>query len=213
MKVLMVNGGTRQDGCTFTALKAIGETLVKEGIDYEIFHIGSEPIRDCIGCRACAQEKKCVFTENNDAVNVFIEKAKEADGFVFGSPVYFSHPSGRVLSFLDRVFYSNYGGSSDALAFKPGASVVSARRGGTTASFDVLNKYFTIKQMPIVSSTYWNMVHGNTPEEVLRDAEGIQTMRNIGHNMAWLLRCIEAGKKAGLPMPATQKGAVTNFIR
>ena len=213
MKVLMLNGGVREDGCTYTALAEIGKTLEKEGIDYEIFFIGNEPIRDCTGCRACGKEKKCVYTENGDIVNAFMEKAKEADGFVFGSPVYFAHPTGRILSFLDRAFYSNYGGTDDALAFKPGASIVSARRGGTTASFDVLNKYFTIKQMPIVSSTYWNMVHGNTPEEVLRDTEGIQTMRNIAHNMAWLLKSIEAGKKAGVPMPETQKGARTNFIK
>lgn len=141
-------------------------------------------------------------------VNEIITKAEQADAFIFGSPVYYAHPSGRILSALDRVFYAG----SKAFAFKPAASIVSARRGGTTASVDVLNKYFTINQMPVVASTYWNMVHGNKPEEVKQDLEGLQTMRNIASNMAWLLRCIEAGREKGITTPENQK-VQTSFIR
>ena len=142
-------------------------------------------------------------------MNLFVKKAREADGFVFGTPVYYAHPSGRLLSFLDRAFYS--GGS--AFAFKPGAAVASARRAGTTASVDVLNKYFTIARMPVVSSNYWNMVHGNTPEEVRQGLEGMQIMRGIGQNMAWMVKCIEAGKTAGVGYPVTEEKVRTNFIR
>lgn len=188
MKVLMLNGSCDKNGTTFTALKEIGETLKTLGVDYEIFNIGGGAVRDCIGCGQCS-EKGCKFED--DGVNEFIAKAKEADGFVFGTPVYYAHPSGRVLSFLDRVFYS----SGKSFAFKPGASVAVARRGGTVASFDVLNKYFGISQMPVVSSTYWNNVHGNNGDEAKLDEEGMQIMRNIARNMAWLLNCIEAGKK------------------
>lgn len=213
MKVLMLNGSSREKGCTYTALEEIGKTLEKEGIEYEIVFIGNEPIRDCVACGVCARTGKCAFTENGDAVNAFTEKALEADGFIFGSPVYYAHPSGRILSFLDRAFYSSSAKPVHPFAHKPAAAVVSARRGGTTASFDVLNKYMGITQMPTVGSTYWNMVHGNKPEEVLQDAEGLQTMRNIAHNMAWLLKSIEAGKKAGISAPAAERGAYTNFIR
>ena len=158
MKVLMVNGSAHQKGNTFLSLEEVGKALKEEGIDYEIFQLGGGPIRDCIGCGQCS-EKGCVFAD--DKVNEFVAKAKEADGFVFGTPVYYAHPSGRVLSFLDRVFYS----SGRSMAFKPGASVAVARRGGTTASFDVMNKYFGISQMPVAGSTYWNLVHGCTPGE------------------------------------------------
>ena len=167
---------------------------------------GPAPIRDCIGCGQCT-EHGCIFTD--DAVNAFIEKARHADGFVFGTPVYYAHPSGRVLSFLDRVFYS----AGHVFAYKPGAAVASARRAGTTASLDALQKYFGISQMPTIGSTYWNMVHGNRPEEVALDAEGLQTMRNIGHNLAWMLKCLQAGKEAGLSLPKTERGSRTNFIR
>ncbi len=168
------------------------------GIDYEIFQMGAQPVRDCIGCRQCT-EQGCIFMD--DLVNAFVRKARSADGFVFGTPVYYAHASGRILSFLDRAFYS----SKDAFAYKPAAA-------GTTASLDDLNKYFGISHMPAVGSSYWNMVHGNRPEEVLRDAEGLQTMRNIAHNMAWLLKCIEAGRKQGI-VPEAESGNWTNFIR
>ncbi len=206
MKVLMVNGSSHPNGTTCTALLEIGKTLAQEGIEYEIFQLGAAPIRDCIGCGRC-NEQGCIFAD--DCVNSFLSLAKEADGFVFGTPVYYAHPSGRILSFLDRVFYSG----DKIFAHKPGAAVAVARRGGTTASFDVLNKYFGISQMPIVSSTYWNMVHGNNGEEAKLDAEGLQTMRNIGHNMAWMLKCFAAGQEKGIPMPATEQGQRTNFIR
>lgn len=207
MKVLLINGSPNEAGCTFTALKEIADTLAELQIDSEILQLGKQPIRDCIGCGACGSRKgTCVFED--DLVNELIGKAAEADGFVFGSPVYYAHASGRILSALDRAFYA--GGS--AFAYKPGAAVVSARRAGTTSALDDLNKYFMINQMPVVSSTYWNMVHGNQPEEVAQDFEGLQTMRNIASNMAWLLKCIEAGKEKGITAPANPKIA-TNFIR
>ena len=206
MKVLMLNGSARPSGNTFIALKEIGEQLKKEGIDCEIVNVGNKPLRDCIGCNRCT-ETGCVFAD--DGVNDFVAKARAADGFVFGTPVYYAHPSGRILSFLDRAFYS----SSDAFAFKPGAAVAVARRGGTSASFDVLNKYFGISRMPVVGATYWNLVHGTAPGEAAEDAEGLQTMRNLARNMAYLLKCQEAGRQAGVPLPETERGNRTNFIR
>ncbi len=206
MKVLMLNSSPKPHGNTAQALEEVGKQLAAEGIDYEIFQIGAGPVRDCIGCGQCS-EKGCVFTD--DTVNEFIAKAKEADGFVFGTPVYYAHPTGRILSFLDRAFYA--GGA--AFAHKPGASVTVARRGGLTASYDVLNKYMGITGMPIITSTYWNQVHGRTPGEVQEDAEGMQTMRNLGRNMAWMLKCIEAGKNAGVPGPETERGNFTSFVR
>lgn len=206
-KILLVNGSSNPEGCTYTALREVASALEKEGLQTEIFQLGKDPVRDCIGCGGCRKLGKCVFDENR--VNEFVDLARQADGFVFGTPVYYAHPSGRIQSFLDRVFYS--GGS--AFAFKPGAAVASARRAGTTASLDVLNKYFTINQMPVVSSNYWNMVHGNTPEEVKQDLEGLQIMRVIGQNMAWMVKCIEAGKAAGIGYPQTEAKVKTNFIR
>lgn len=206
MKVLLVNGSPRAAGCTFTALSEVAETLQEEGIETEIFQLGTKPVQDCIACMKCRELQKCVF---DDVANELIEKAKGADGFVFGTPVYYAHPSGRVQSVLDRAFYA--GGY--AFACKPGAAVVSARRGGTAASFDVLNKYFGIASMPVVSSTYWNMVYGKTPDEVRQDAEGMQTMRNLGRNMAYLLKCMEAGRAAGIAFPAQENSVRTNFIR
>lgn len=206
MKVLMLNGSSKKDGNTNRALLEIGMQLECEGIEYEIFQIGGAPIRDCIGCGQC-NEQGCVF--GDDSVNEFIAKAKEADGFVFGTPVYYAHPSGRVLSFLDRVFYS----SSASFAFKPGASVAVARRGGTSASFDVMNKYFGICQMPVAGSTYWNLVHGRVPGEAEADAEGLQTMRNLARNLAWMMRCFKVGAENGVPLPETEREHVTNFIR
>lgn len=207
MKVLLVNGSPREKGCTYTALCEIAKTLQAEGVETEIFQIGASPVRDCVACLKCRELKRCVF--DGDVVNALIEKAKTADGFVFGSPVYFAHPTGQLLSVLDRAFYAG----KASFAYKPAACVVSARRGGTAASFDILNKYFGISQMPVVSSTYWNMVYGSTPQDVLQDAEGMQTMRNIGRNMAYLLQCIEAGEKAGVRRPAAETSARTNFIR
>ena len=206
MKVLMLNGSARPSGNTFIALKEIGEQLKKEGIDYEIVNVGNKPLRDCIGCNRCT-EAGCVFAD--DGVNDFVAKARAADGFVFGTPVYYAHPSGRILSFLDRAFYS----SSNAFAFKPGAAVAVARRGGPSASFDVLNKYFGISRMPVVGATYWNLMHGAKAGEAAEDAEGLQTMRNLARNMAYLLKCQEAGRLAGVPLPETERGNRTNFIR
>ncbi len=209
MKVLMLNGSPHEHGCTDTALREVASALTQEGVESEIVWIGKGPIRDCTACGACRKlDGRCVF--GDDLVNEVREKARAADGFVFGSPVYYAHPSGAVLSFLDRLFYA---AEPDVFSFKPGAAVVSARRGGTTASFDVLNKYFTISRMPIVSSQYWNMVHGNSPDEVRQDLEGLQTMRTLGRNIAWLLKCIEAGKAAGIPMPEREPFQRTNFIR
>ncbi len=206
MKVLMLNGSPKENGNTYNALLEIGKQLEKEGIDYEIFQIGGKPVRDCIGCGQCS-EQGCVFTD--DDVNEFVCKAKEADGFVFGTPVYYAHPSGRILSFLDRAFYSG----SRYFAHKPGASVAVARRGGTSASFDVLNKYFGISQMPVAGSTYWNIAHGRVPGEVTQDEEGMQTMRNLARNMAWMIKCFDAGKKAGVDAPEAERDFRTNFIR
>ena len=207
MKVLLINGSTRKE-CTYTALSKVAESLNEEGIETEIINIEGTPIRDCIGCGMCSKNgnSRCIF--NDDIVNEIIEKAEESDGFIFGSPVYYAHPTGRILSVLDRVFYAG----KKAFEFKPGASIISARRGGTVASFDVLNKYFSINQMPIVSSTYWNNVHGNNKEEVVKDLEGMQTMYNLGKNMAWLLKCIEAGKNNNVKKPEN-KAVKTNFIR
>lgn len=208
MKVLLVNGSAKQNGCTYTALAEIGKVLNQEGIETEIVCLGAGAIRDCIGCGQCnTKHPRCIFED--DMVNEIVEKARKSDGFVFGTPVYYAHPSGRILSALDRMFYSG----KNAFAHKPGAAVASARRAGTTASVDVLNKYFTIAEMPVVSSSYWNMVHGNKPEDVLQDKEGLQIMRNLGRNMAWLLKCIEAGKQQGIQIPENEYSNKTSFIR
>lgn len=208
MKVLLINGSCHKNGCTFTALTEIETTLKTYDIETEIIQTGSEAIRDCIACGKCRElDNECTF--DDDIVNEVIAKAKEADGFVFGTPVYYAHPSGRILSLLDRLFYA--GGKS--FAYKPGAAVASARRAGTTASIDVLNKYFTICNMPVVSSQYWNMVHGNRAEEAKQDEEGMQTMRALGANMAWLLKCIEAGKAKGIVPSHREQRIMTNFIR
>ena len=172
--------------------------------------LGKQPIRDCINCNRCHGEG-CIF--DDDMVNEFIQKAKNADGFVFGTPVYYAHPSGRLLSFLDRAFYSSASSRIyKPFQFKPAAAIASARRAGTTASIDVINKYFSIAMMPIVSSTYWNMVHGLTPEDVMQDKEGLQTMRNIGKNMAWMLQCIACAKQHHIPQPQSDVAYSTNFI-
>ena len=207
MKVLLLNGSTRKDGCTCLALSEAAKTLNAEGVETEIIQMGGGPVRDCIGCNGCTGKGQCVF--GGDMVNEVIAKAKEADGFVFGSPVYYAHPSGQILSLLDRVFYAG----AEAFLHKPAAVVVTARRAGTTASLDVLNKYLLNAEMPIVSSTYWNMVFGPAPELVEQDKEGLQTMRNLGRNMAWLLGCIEAGRRQGRTPPRAEREQWTNFNR
>lgn len=207
MKVLLINGSPKAKGCTYTALTEIAKELEKENIEAEIFHVGNKPIRGCMACNGCSKtDGKCVF--NDDPVNLALEKAKEADGFIFGSPVHYAGASGAITSFLDRFFYAG-----NCFQYKPGAAIISCRRGGATAAFEQLNKYFTISNMPIVSSQYWNMVHGNTPEEVKQDLEGMQTMRTLGKNMAWLLKSIQAGKETGIQLPEKEPKAVTNFIR
>ena len=205
MKVLMLNGSVRKNSNTEAALSEIAKVLETYGIESEIVTV-KEPVRDCIGCGGCTEEG-CRF--GDDGVNEFIKKAKEADGFIFGTPVYYAHPSGRIMSFLDRVFYSG----SQAFKFKPAAAVACARRAGTTASFDVLNKYFGITGMLTIGSSYWNVIHGRTPGEAVSDDEGVQTMHNVAHNMAWVLRCIEAGKEKNIKAPDFEKGARTSFIR
>ncbi len=208
MKVLMVNGSSNLKGCTYTALCEIASVLEKENIETEIIQLGAAPVRDCIGCMACRQnEGYCAFDANE--INTFIEKAKTADGFIFGSPVYYAHPSGRLLSFMDRAFFAG----KKNFEYKPAAAVVSARRAGTTASIDSIMKHFTISNMPVVSSNYWNMVHGSKPDDVKQDHEGLQIMRNLASNMAWMLKCIEAGKNAGINHPEPEEKIWTNFIR
>lgn len=206
MKVILVNGSPKANGCTYTALCEVENALQKNGIETEIFQVGSRPVAGCIGCGACLSNGRCFV---DDTVNEFVEKAKGADGFVFGTPVHYASASGAVTSFLDRAFY----GKSSVYMGKPGAAVVSCRRGGASAAFDQMNKYFTISHMPVVSSQYWNQVHGNTPDEVRKDAEGMQTMRTLGNNMAWLLKCIEAGKNQGIVFPERESAVKTNFIR
>lgn len=206
MKVLLVNGSPHAKGCTYTALAEVAGALENQGIETEIFQLGVKPISGCIACGSCRKTGKCFL---DDPVNEFVEKAAQADGFIFGSPVHYAAASGMLTSFMDRVFYS--GGVN--MQNKPAAAVISARRAGTTATFDQINKYFTISNMPIVSSQYWNMVHGSTPEDVKQDLEGMQTMRALGNNMAWLLKCIEAGKAAGINLPEKEDRVWTNFIR
>lgn len=211
MKVLLVNGSPHEKGCTYTALTEVCKTLNEEGIDTEIFWIGVKPISGCIACKKCAELGKCVF---NDTVNEFVEKAKEADGFIFGTPVHYAAASGAITSFMDRAFYSaGCSKQSSIFRYKPASAVVSARRAGTTATYDQINKYFGITEMPIISSRYWNMVHGAKPEDVLKDEEGMQAMRILGRNMAYYLKCIEAGKKAGVELPKREKTILTNFIQ
>lgn len=209
MKVLLVNGSPHREGCTYTALTEVAATLEKEGITTEIFWIGNQPIGGCIGCRACKKSGsgRCAF-DPDGPVDQFLAKAGDFDGFIFGTPVHYAAAAGSMTSFMDRVFYA--GGSRFYL--KPAGLVISARRAGTTATWDQMNKYFGILQMPIISSRYWNMVHGNTPEEVRQDLEGMQVMRILGRNMAWFLKCKAAGEAAGVPLPEQEETVFTNFI-
>ena len=211
MKVLLFNGSPHKNGCTYTALEEIAKTLKEEGIESEIYQIGIKPIGCCRACYACGKLGKCVI---DDAVNPFLDYAKEFDGFIFGSPVHYASACGGITAFLDRAFFTAFAsGRGDIFMHKPGAAIVSARRAGTTATLDQLNKYFTITQMPIISGRYWNMVHGATADEVKQDLEGMQNMRILAGNMAWHLKCQEAGKKAGVSMPKTEETVFTNFIR
>ncbi len=205
MKVLLLNGSPHKNGCTNRALCEVAEELKRNGVEAEIFWIGNDAVHGCIACGGCGATKKCVF---DDCVNIISDKMGECDGIVIGSPVYYASPNGALLAVLDRLF-----GVCPHLTHKPAAAIASARRAGTTATLDALNKYFTIRQMPVVASTYWNMVHGSKPEDVNNDLEGLQTMRNIGKNMAWLIKCINAGKEAGIEIPMADSGARTSFIR
>ena len=207
MKVLLINGSPHVRGCTYTALSEVASELINQGISTQIFHIGTDPIAGCIACGACRKNGGRCF--RNDVVNEVISLAAQSDGIVLGSPVYYASISGQLSSFLDRLFFAG----SALMANKPGAAVVSCRRGGASAAFDALNKYFTISNMPVVSSNYWNQVHGSNPAEVKQDEEGMQTMRQLGRNMAWLLKCMEAGKAAGVALPETEERIWTNFIR
>ena len=211
MKVLLFNGSPHKNGCTYTALEEIAKTLKEEGVDSEIYQIGTQPIGACRACYACKKLGKCVI---DDEVNVFIEKAKEFDGFIFGSPVHYASASGGAAAFLDRAFFAaSASGRSHYFMHKPGAAIASARRAGTTATLDQLNKYFTISQMPVISGRYWNMVHGANSEEVKQDLEGMQNMRILARNMAWHLKCREAAEKAGVSLPKAETTIYTNFIR
>ena len=205
MKALLINGSPHANGCTFTALNIVAEELQKNGIETEIVHIGNKDIRGCVACGKCYELGRCVF---NDMVNEVAPKLEQADGLVVGSPVYYAGPNGTLTNLLDRLFFS----TPFDKRMKVGAAVVSARRGGTTAAFDRLNKYFTISEMPVVSSRYWNMVHGHTPEDVMKDEEGVQIMRILGRNMAFLMRAIATERERN-GLPEKIKASYTNFIR
>ena len=205
MKVLLVNGSPHEHGCTNRALQEIKQQLSKDGVEAEIFWIGTK-VQGCIACYACKKTGKCIF---NDQLNDFIEKAQQADGFIFGSPVYYSSASGSITSFMDRLFFS----AGRYLEYKPAATIVSCRRGGATETFAQLNMYYTINNMPVVSSQYWNQVHGLTPADVEQDLEGLQTMRTLASNMAWLLKCIDSGKQNNINRPIKEEAIATNFIR
>lgn len=208
MKALLVNGSPRPKGCTFTALSELAKTLEENGIETEIIQIGNKDIRGCIACRKCHStgSGKCIF---DDIVNKVAPKFAEADAFVIGSPVYFASPAGGAVAFLDRLFFSTLNVDK---TMKVGAAVVSCRRGGNTATFDMLNKYFTMTGMPVVSSQYWNMVYGGSPKEVLQDEEGLQTMRTLGRNMAFLMKSIQLGKQQ-MGLPEKEQQVFTNFHR
>lgn len=206
MKVLLINGSPNEKGCTYTALSEVAMTLNQNGIETEILYLGKKPMAGCIACGKCFETGTCVF---DDAINKVSARLDEFDGIVVGSPVYYAGPSGQLTAFLDRLFYSNGG----RMAGKLGAAVVSCRRGGASAAFDRLNKYFLISNMHVVGSQYWNQVHGFTPDDVRKDKEGLQTMRTLGQNMAWLLQCIEAGKKAGVEFPKYEPRICTHFIK
>lgn len=210
MKVLLVNGSPHKSGCTYTALTEVANTLKEENIEAELFWVGAKPLSGCIACKSCAKTGQCVF---HDTVNDFLAMTEGADGFIFGTPVHYAAASGAMTSFMDRLFYADLQAGKKSFYLKPAAAVVSARRAGTTATFDQINKYFTLQEMPVISSQYWNMVHGATPEQVAEDLEGLQTMRTLARNMAFFLKCKEAGIKAGIPLPKQEARVFTNFVR
>ena len=207
MKVLLINGSPRAKGCTYTALSEVARELAAAQIETEILHLGSQPIVSCTACGTCSKngQGRCVF---DDIVNATLDKAESCDAFVFGSPVHYAAVSGQMTSFLHRFFYAGKG-----FNHKPGAALVSCRRAGSTAALDQLHKFFFLADMPIVTSQYWNMVHGNTPEEVRQDLEGLQNLRGLGRNLAWQLQCIAAGRAAGITPPTKEARERTNFIR
>ena len=204
-KILLTNGSPNEKGCTYTALCEIADTLAKNDVESEILYLGTKPVAGCVACGKCFQTGRCVF---DDKVNEVLEKLDEYDGMVVGSPVYYAGPTGQLCAFLDRLFFC----SERRMAGKLGAAVVSCRRGGASAAFDRLNKYFTICNMTVVGSQYWNQVHGFTPEDVRKDEEGLQTMRTLAQNMAWLLKNKNAGKEQGIPVPVYEARISTNFI-
>ena len=206
MKVLLINGSPNERGCTYTALAEAQKVFEKNGIETEIVYLGKKPIAGCVACGICRKAGYCVY---NDTVNEVIDQLDDIDGLIIGSPVYYAGVSGQITSFLDRLFFA----ASSKMAGKPAASIVSCRRGGASAAFEIINKYFMMTNMPVVTSQYWNQVHGNTPEEVLQDEEGLQTVRVLVQNMIWLMRSIEAGKAAGVEYPEYEPKIRTNFIR
>ncbi len=211
MKVLLVNGSPNENGCTYTALREVANALAAENIGSEIFWIGRKPIAGCTACHMCEKLGTCVIKDN---VQIFQNLAREADGFIFGSPVHYAGASGPLISFMNRAFISELVGNGNrAFYLKPAAAVVSARRAGTTAAFSQLNKFFELHEMFVVSSSYWNMVHGDCPDEVKKDLEGMLNMRILGRNMAYLLRCLQAGKASGVQLPLREEPVFTNFIR
>lgn len=207
MKVLLINGSPNAHGCTYTGLSEIAQTLQEEGVQAEIIQLGKKPISGCIACFKCRETQRCAI---KDKVNDFLDMAREADGFVFGSPVHYAAASGALTSFMDRAFFA---AAKEVFHLKPGTAIVSARRGGCASAFDQINKYFTISQMPVISGSYWNMIHGWTPDDVRKDEEGLLNMRVLARNMAWFLRCKEAGAKAGIALPVQEERVMTNFIQ
>ncbi len=209
MKVLLINGSPNKEGSTYVALNEISKTLIEEGIETQIYFIGTEPIAPCRACRACGKIGRCVI---NDKVNELLDIACDYDGFVIGSPVHYASSSGVIVPFLDRLFFADFMSGRKSFRLKPGTAIVTARRAGTTATIDQLNKYFQINEMPVISGRYWNMVHGAIPQEVTKDEEGMQNMRILAKNMAWILKCIECGKKALINPPQIEEPIYTNFI-
>ena len=210
MKVLLVNGSPHKNGCTNRALEEVTKVLSDEGLETEIYWIGAKPVGGCMGCFQCEKLKKCVI---EDDVNEFRQKAYEADGFIFGSPVHYAGASGNLVGFMDRLFFSEFiGNGNKAFYLKPAAAVVSARRAGATTVFSQLMKYFTVQEMPVISTRYWNMVHGMEAKEVETDGEGLCNMRVLGHNMAYFLKCREAANRAGIPLPTREEPVFTNFV-
>ncbi len=205
MKVVLINGSPHVRGCTYTALAEAAKALEANGIETEWMHVGDSPVAGCIACNHCMKTGECFV---HDKVNTLLSELPEIDGFIVGSPVYYAGASGQLIAFLDRLFYAG----GDRFDGKLAAAVVSCRRGGATAAFEQINKFFAMKNMPVVTSQYWNQVHGFTPDDVRQDLEGLQTMRTLGNNMAWLLKCIAAGRKAGIEKPVREPLEITNFI-